>query len=327
MRIELEDSVDVPTRDVRHLAPHLIRFEFTEPRPVSPYHQALLEGEDTGRSILPEAPNREGIDHNYRQLRAQIEGVFTAHQRSLAFTLAEVKSPADVVRLNIDHHCRPRYVYTNGQTAVTLALRGERCLEVAPHPSMEQILGFGSVYGPWHLIDPAEIKCFSGLAAAETWITARLSKLSVRALPMLRGEQERALLLQHAGFRRDEKGYLIETYLAHFEGRVTRLQIGHQEPYEFLNRLVLDDFRVKSCATCKNFRFSGMSRDMSHGSSGYCLPRRTEAAASGLPRQGQDTTPSSSTVVSVFSGCEDYTFIEDAARPFPYLGAGPLATG
>jgi hypothetical protein len=327
VRIELEDSVDVPTMDVGHLAEHLIRFQFAEPQPVSPYHQALLEGEATGRSILPDAPNREGIEHNYRQLRDQIEGVFTAHQSSLAFTLADVKSLADFVRLNIDHHCRPRYLYTNGQTAMTLALRGERCLEVAPHPSMEQLRGFGSVYGPWHLIDPAEIKLFSGLAAAETWIKARLSELSVQALPMLRGEQERTLLLQEAGFRRDEKGYPIQTYLAHFEGRITKLQIGPEEPYEFLNRLVLDDFRVKSCATCKNFRFSGMSRDMSHGSSGYCSPRRTEAAASGLPRRGLDTTPSSSPVVSVFSGCGDYEFIEDAARPFPYLRAGPVTTG
>jgi hypothetical protein len=308
MRIQLEDSVDVPTAGATHIAEHLIRFQFAEERPISPYHRALLEGIEDARGILPEAPNRAGIQQNLDQLRRQLEETWKAHETSAALTFAAVGSPADLVRLNIDHCCRPRHVYMNGQAVMTLVERRERLFEAAPHPRMEDVLRFGSIYGPWTSIDPARIRHYSTLSAAETWIRASLSHLSVRALSMVRGGEKRTLLLQAAGFTRDEKGYTVEVYLAHFEGQVRRLRRFDEEPYGFLNRLVLDGFRPEACATCRSFRFSGMSRDMSGGSKGYCGMRRERAQA-----------PSSMTVVSVFDACGEHSFIEDEAREVPYL--------
>jgi hypothetical protein len=308
MRIELEDSVDVPTVGATHIAEHLIRFQFAEERPISPYHRALLEGAEDAAGILPEAPNRPGILHNLDQLRRRFEETWKAHEASAALRFAGVGSPLDLVRLDIEHCCRPRYVYMNGQTVMTLVERQARLFEVAPHRNLEDVLGFGSIYGPWTSVDPGRIRHYSSLSAAETWIRANLSSLSVRALSMVRGDEKRTLLLQDAGMKRDGNGYPVEVVFAHFEGQVKRFRLLDQEPYEFLNRLVLDGFRPEACATCRSFRFSGMSRDMSGGSKGYCSMRRERAQA-----------PSSMTVVSVFDACGEYSFIEDAAREFPYL--------
>lgn len=66
-----------------------------------------------------------------------------------------------------------------------------------------------------------------------------------------------------------------------------------EEPYAFLNRLDLDGFRPRCCATCALFRFSGMSRDMSGGATGYCDRRREDPRAM-LPDDA---------LVSVFDSC------------------------
>jgi hypothetical protein len=317
MRIELADILDVPAADVNHLGEHLIRFRLAAPLPVSPYHQLMLEGRTDLDSLFPGAPNRDGIQHNFAQLGRNLEAAFEANKGCEAIKRRGIYTPLAFLRFNVEHFCHPQFLYTNGQSLVSLVQGSDELFEVAVHASIDNFRWFGSHYGPRSLLDPEGVRTFSSRQAAETWVHSHLSALHATTVSLIRGGEQRALLLQPAGtiYTRSP----VRTYLAYHDGGVVKLRIGPGEPYAFLNDFELDGFRAGTCATCRHFRFSGMSRSMSHGSKGYCGLRMERARAEGKTMTGRDTVPSSRLVVSVFDRCEAHEFIEDPQREIPYL--------
>lgn len=326
MVIDLNDVLEVPVRDVHALGEHLVRFRFATPRPVSPYHQLLLEGGRDTRGLFPGAPNREGIQYNFDNIRAQLARVFEANRDCEPFAAMEIDSLEAFARLNVEHFCQPQFAYTNGQALVSVTSKEVPdgwIFLVAQHPSISDYLSFSSDYGPYLMLNPENLGLFASLEAAEVRLHRELSQLEVRSVTLMRGEERRGLLLQPCGSRYDKaKGRRVETFLLSHAGGVQKVR-SEDEPYAFLNALELDGFRVRTCATCAHFRFSGMSRDMSGGSKGYCEPRREAAERRARERgerlRGMDTNPRLETVVSVFDVCDAHTFIEDRERKHPYL--------
>jgi len=321
MRIEIEDILDTqehPIEDVSQPADHLIKFKFALPRSPSAYQRLLLAGGTGTRSILPEAPNRAGVQGNFDTMSRIYRESFEAHRTSVLFARTGIVAPRDLLRFNIEHFCDPGVVYTNGQAVMTSVCHGPRLFSAVPHEAMREYLGFPSEVECFTRLDPGRVQVFGDFQAAETWIRRTLSQLRVRGVPMRRGDLRRTLLLQDAGLR-CSRGRGPRTMIAHFNPREERLRIDDgQEPYAFFNRLSLDGFRAETCATCTHFRFSGMSRDMSDGSSGYCWLRSERASTSGLPARGRDVEPSFHTSVSVDDTCDGHSFIEDSARQPPY---------
>ena len=318
MRIELEDILDDPgaARDVAHLGDALIRFRFAAPRPPSPYHRYLLHNGRDPATILPSAPNRGAVAHNLEQIRTALRDAFASQRTRPLLSRAGVASPADYLRFCVDHFCEPRWLYVNGQAAVSVVDR-RGVFEAIVHRSLDDYLGFASSYGPWPALDGMRGARFSQFAAAEAWIGQQLSHVRIEPLSLRRGGERRTAFLQAAG-RRASPGGVVRTFLLHFADRTRREQVIPEGSYAFLNGIDLDGFRAASCATCSRFSFSGMSRDMSAGTRGYCGLRSDDPEAQ-VPEHA---------LVSVFDACGQHDFIEDAARPAPYLdgAASPPAS-
>jgi serine/threonine protein kinase len=143
---------------------------------------------------------------------------------------------------------------------------------------------FESPFGPWPVLDCARGARFASLLAAETWIGQRLSKLEMRTLSVARASERRMVFLQPVG---------SETFILHSWTEPRRERVPSENLHSFLNLLNVDGFKARSCATCSYFSFSGMSRDMSAGTKGYCGQRLKDAEAA-LPEQA---------VVSIFDLC------------------------
>lgn len=318
-RIEIDDVLDegVQATDVSHLREALIRFKLASPRTPSSYFRAFLDGGDDISGILPEARNREAVRYNFGQLGAALAAVFEAHRDDPLFQSAAVATVQDFARLLVDHHCSPQWLYTNGQMLVSVVVRGEHAVDALSHRDVDMYLRFVSEY--WRPADAVVGRSFASLGAAETWAGHLLSRVEVELLPLASGADGRTVLLQPAGTRRLISGERVRTVLVHHGRGVFRARIGPGEPYEFLNQFEVDGFRPRTCATCEQFRFSGMSRDMSGGSAGYCGNRYNQAQKSGKPMRGTDTVPPFKTVVNVFDACEEHAFIEDGHRAIPYL--------
>lgn len=323
MQIEIDDIFDtakIPIADVARLGDHLLRFRLASPRQPTPYHRLLLEGGTDTRSILPDAPNRAGIQLNFDNMSRLYRESFEKHKASPLAVYAGVSSPEDLLRHNVAHFCQPDALYTNGQVIVTMVSHARGVVSAAPHTTMRDGIAFSSAYEPLTCLDIDRTRVFGDRQAAETWVRSELSTLKVRGVPMRRGEERRTLLLQPAGHRLDQHGATtLTTWIAYFSGREERLRLERtEEPYALFNRLDLDGFRADTCATCLHFRFSGMSRDMSGGSKGYCWLRRERAGASGFAARGMDVEPSFRTIIAVDETCDSHRFVEDADRPIPY---------
>lgn len=323
MQIEIDDIFDtakIPVADVARLGDHLLRFRLASPRQPTVYHRLFLDGGTDARSILPDAPNREGIQLNFDNMSRLYRESFEEHKDSRLAVHAGVSSPEDLLRLNVAHFCQPHALYTNGQAIVTMVLHAGGVVSAAPHRTMREGIAFSSEYEPLTCLETSRIQVFGDRQAAETWIQSELSTLEVRGIPMRRGEERRTLLLQPAGCRLNQYGApTLMTWIAYFNGREERLRREpSEEPYAFFNQLDVDGFRADTCATCSHFRFSGMSRDMSGGSKGYCWLRRERASASGLAADHMDVVPSFRTIIAVDDTCDGHRFIEDADRPIPY---------
>jgi hypothetical protein len=94
-------------------------------------------------------------------------------------------------------------------------------------------------------------------------------------LRMVKDSERDELRLQHTGQRKGNHGYSVSILTASFRGTTFRIEMGggpcsDEEPYRVLYQLRPDGFHVEACATCKHFRFSGLTRDWSAGSRGYC---------------------------------------------------------
>lgn len=309
----------IGARDVSYLTPLVVRFRLDGTRSISPYLALLLARDEDTSTILPGSPNRAGIQHNFETTRRLVRESYEEHAGCELFREDGIDSPVAWLSLHVAHQADAgAWLYFDGQRLVSLVERAPRLVEAVLHDRLDTFLAFTSAYGYPALPAPHDFHRFACVEAAETWIAETLSRLEVRALPVRRASGEDVMLWQASGAGPDHG----RRYLAHFDGRSRELCTSREhEPYEILNDLSeeIDGGHLRTCATCRSFRFSGMSRDMSGGSMGYCDRRRVAARASRLAFEGMDTKPSHKTIVSVFDTCPSHEVVLDADREIPYL--------
>lgn len=308
MQIRLEEAVPFPAKDVLYLNDQLIRFRLECPRLPSAYQRFFMGEFSSADEVLPEAPNREAVEYNLASLAKALDAALALTRDRPFGEGCAVMSRQDLLSLNLDHFCRPTCLYTNGQAIVSLVQRNPARFEVVYHPSLWHFNGFGSHCGG--LISAEHVRIASSYEDAERIAQKRLSKVKTWTLRLRKGVELDVLVLQPAGSRTVAQGYAVKTLIASFRADRFRVQMGgwgEHEPYRVLNELRPKGFIIEACATCLYFRFSGMSRDMSAGSKGYCTHPCEKKTACGLPP-----------LVSVCHFCPEYTFVADQERKHPY---------
>ena len=299
-----------------------VRFAYPQPREVPLHWTMVLEPEPKLHRLEPGAPNREAVASLLEGLRHALLESFEHGRGSALFATAGIDDPIGWRDVLLDHYCRPKWLYTNGQALFSLVERPGPRYELARLPSLASLHEFRTLYVR-ELPDPRDVMEFGHEGGAETHVLGRLAEVQVRALPLVRGKQRRMLLLQACGKRPGGPGESpISLWLAHM-GSTTMLletQPDRRDAYTVLNELPgrLEDEVVQACATCVAFRFSGMSRGSSGGTRGYCRRRLEAARASGLPMPGLDVRPRYGTTVSVFDRCLEHEPIADEDREVPF---------
>lgn len=312
----------IPFEDLQALEEHVVRFAYPQPREVPPCWAMVLEPDPPLRRLLPEAPSREAVADLLAGLRHALLESFERGRGCALFETAGIDEPAKWRDVLLDHYCRPRWIYTNGQQTLTLVEREGPRFEVARLPSLQSLHEFRTPYVR-DLPDPRDVVELGHEQGAQTYVLGRLSMLEVRTVPLLGGPWPRTVLLQACGSRPGGGSQpSIRLYLAHVGGgtHLLEMQADHRDAYTVLNELPgrLPGEVAQVCATCASFRFSGMSRGSSGGTKGYCRRRLEAARSSGLPMPGMDVRPRYGTIVSVFERCEAHEPIADEDREVPF---------
>ena len=314
MQIRLEDAVPFPTKDVRYLNDQLIRFQLECPRQPSAYQRFFMGECSSADEVFPEAPNREAVEYNLGSLAKQLDAALALMRERPYREGCAVMSRQGLLSFNLDHFCRPTYLYTNGQAIVSLVQRNPARFEVVYHPSLPHFNEFDSEYGGLPgLISAEHVLIARSFEGAEQIAKKRLSIVKTWTLRLRKGVELDELVLQPAGSSTVTHGYPLQTLIASFRADRFRVQMGGppcgaHEPYRVLNELRPEGFIIEACATCLYFRFSGLTRDWSAGSAGYCTHPSEKKTEHGRPPQ-----------VSVRHLCPEYTFVADQERNYPYL--------
>lgn len=307
-----------------------VRFSYPQPRAVPPCWAMVLARNPVLDRLEPEQTDREAVATRFEGLRHALYESFEQGKGSALFSTAGIDHPGAWRDVLVEAYCQPKWLYTNAQRTFSLVAIADRHFRVVELPSLESLHEFRTLDART-LPDPHLVLDFGHLDAAETHVRRELATLEMRALTLRDGAQRRTLLLQAAGSRPGPRVRAIDLYVAHLQGRVSLLQVEPErcDAYTVLNRLGdqlgakrLGSAVVQACATCASFRFSGMIRDASGGTRGFCRRRREAARASGLPMSGPDTWPRFGTVVSVFDSCGSYEGIADEDREVEYCQHG-----
>lgn len=319
----------IPFERLHALDESSVRFAYPRPREVPQHWDVVLDKHPDIDEIEPDRPNREAIANLVGGLRHALIESFEQGQGCALFATAGIDDPRGWRDVLLDLYCRPRWVYTNTQrTFALLELPGER-FRVAELPSLGSLHEFRTLYVR-SLPKAHDVVDFGHFDAAEVHILRALSSVEMRALPLRNAEGRRTLLLQTAGSRPGPRGHAISLYVAHLGGESSLVEVEPErcDAYTVLNRLRewigkrLGDDVVEACATCSGFRFSGMARDHSSGTRGYCRRRLELARKSDRPMSGMDARPSFGTVVSVFDRCGAYEAIADEEREVEFCQHG-----
>lgn len=303
-----------------------VRFAYPQPREVPACWAMVLDSEPAIAGLLPDAPDRTAVASLLEGLRHALVESFERGRGSALFATAGIDDPAGWRDVLLDHYCRPKWLYTNGQVVFSLVERPGPRYELARLPSLASLHEFRTLYVR-ELPDPREVMEFGHIDGAETYLLGRLAEVQVRTLPLVRGKERRMLLLQACGTRPGGLGERpVSLWLAHMGGATMLLetQPDRRDAYTVLNELPgrNEGEVVQACATCVAFRFSGMSRDSSGGTRGWCRRRLEAARASGLPMPGLDVRPRYGTIVSVFDRCLEHEPIADEDREVPFCRRG-----
>ena len=299
-----------------------VRFAYPQPREVPVCWALVLDPEPALERLLPDAPDRAAVASLLEGLRHALYESFERGRGSALFATAGIDDPASWRDVLLDHYCRPRWLYTNGQAVFSLVERPGPRYELARLPSLASLHEFRTLYVR-ELPDPRDVMEFGHQSGAETYVLGRLAEVQVRTLPLVHGKERRMLLLQACGTRPGGPGErAISLWLAHMGGATMLLEMqpDRRDAYTVLNELPgrREGEVVQACATCVAFRFSGMSRDSSGGMRGWCRRRLEAARASGLPMPGLDVRPRYGTIVSVFDRCLEHEPIADEDREVPF---------
>ncbi len=312
----------IPIESLESLDGHTVRFCYPRGREVPLHWEMVLADEPDLDRLEPEAPNRKAIGDLLEGLRHALYESFEQGQGSALFETMGIVEPGQWRDVLVDHFCRPMWLYTNGQEVFSVVERMGPRFEVARLPSLGSLHEFRTLYVRT-LPDPRDVAEFGHRDGAESYVLGQLALVKVKAIPLRQGTGRRMVLLQRCGYRPGGPGRpSIALMLAHFgdETHLLQMQPERRDAYTVLNELpeLLGGDVVESCATCASFRFSGMTRDSSGGTRGYCRKRLEAARSSGLPMPGMDVRPRFGTLVSVFDRCLSWDPIVDGEREVPF---------
>jgi hypothetical protein len=284
-----------------------------QPRP-NRLHQEMQKSKPDASKLFPEAPNREAVEHNLRaSIRTFEEALpgfaqFEAGHRLLRWQ--------DLLRLNLQHTTSAERHFTNGQSIVTRLKLEDGRFSVALHENLE---GFLSELQSWpslraHRLATVETEQESRALAIE-W----LSHVTETTIPVRIDGNPGTMSWRTWGWIAGSAGYRRQGLVLTVADRSVWTELDGQpgakfEAYAVLNQLptLLPGVEAETCATCFSFAFSGMSRDMSGGWTGYC--RHPDAQEAPAPHR-------SSPSVSVAYRCERYRKVLDRDRQHPYIRA------
>lgn len=298
MQPEIEEAIGLEVQGIQYLPNKLIRFELKSEGKISEYMRFFLGEQLSADGRFPAVQNRKALDSNLASLAKKLDASLARMSGHLGFE--HIVSRRDLLVFNMDHFCRPACIYSNGQTAVTIVPRERNRFEVAYHGSLSHFREFLSDFSwPDCLIHPAGVSIEAGFEKAErvalkllTWTIRLRNGAEIEEVTLVPEEDESLL-----------DGYPLHTVIAAFRERKIKLRFGGppcgpKEAFRVLNEFRPDGFVVEACATCIHFRFSGMTRDWSAGSAGYC----TLSASLRDRKSGAPPPP----IVSVFHSCRDY---------------------
>ena len=299
--------VDWNPVDVEEIAPMLVTYRPTHQYSPTLLHREMLKPSPKPAELHPDAPNRGAVEHNLRESIRGFERAFVECRKiESGHRLANWK---DLLRLNIQHVTAAERHYTNGQATVT-SVRAVEGLSVGLHASMER-------FRDDHVAVPSLVA--HALAMVTTEVAARdlathwLGSVEEKEVPVLVEGRRRSMKWRAWGSAPSAYGYRARGLLLTIEGRSAWTELdewagGRFEPYAVLNSLpkTLGEVEADACATCRSFRFSGLSRDMSGGWGGYCM--HSDRTSDGGPPP-----------VRVHERCEHHAMILDSDRERPYL--------
>lgn len=290
--------------DVEEIAPLIVTYRPTKLPSATALHREMLKPVPNPAALSPDAPNRSAVEHNLRESIRSFESVFRDFARAGA--AHRLTSWQDLLRLNIRHVTGAERHYTNGQATVT-CVGTDGGLSVALHSDMELQSDFRPSFAASALDLVTDERQARSLAAR--W----LAEAEERDVPVLVDGKPQTLKWRTWGAVPGPHGYRTRGLVLTVAGHSVWTQLddcpgARFEAYAVVNRLpkILPGVEADTCATCRSFRFSGMSRDMSGGRIGYCMcPTRASGA-------GQPT-------VSVLDRCDEHSTIRDADREHPFL--------
>jgi len=165
---------------------------------------------------------------------------------------------------NLEHiHIADCY-YSNGQNILSLIRTEDNIWEIGNFKSIFEFIGAESIYWPMTKLSLSQnqFKSFKEIERAENYISEILKIVDITKLSTIKGDeysiQESYPDKFYVNFNNGQKKIFdkesvggLDSILEHIEERI-------------------DDDSLKICLTCKHFGFSGMSHDMSGGTTGYC---------------------------------------------------------
>lgn len=304
--------------DVEELRPLLVTYRPTRLPRSNALHREMLRPEPQSARLCSRwrspwrlfstAPNRDAVEQNLRQSIRGFENAFTAFQQ--IETGHRLGSWQDLLRLNLQHVTKAERHYTNGQATAT-CVRAVEGLSVGLHANIASVQS--TIYVELSLVAHALVLVTTEREAREV-ASGWLASAKEEDVPVLVDGTPKRMKWRRWGDVPGDHGYRTTGLLLSVEGRSAWTELNEWagarfEPYAVLNRLptILTGVEADTCATCRSFRFSGMSRDFSGGWVGYCMHHDRAS-------EGQHPT------TSVHERCEHHAMIQDSEREHPYLG-------
>lgn len=258
--------------DIEAVGELILSFRRTAPVETSPVHEELLRPNPDPQRLFPDAPNREAVAHNLDQ---SLRGFIEAHAlHRAAHADHGLGNWRDLLKLNMRQVREAFRWFTNGQATVSLLrLEGGR-ISVALHEGEDFFLS-AFVWGP--SIVPGRLSVVGSDGEAMKLAVDWLSACQELLIPVRKQEESATLVWRPWHSTAGPDGSESDGVLLSLEGKRAWAHgpSGAWEPgetYAILNRLsqFFPGVVADTCATCQHFGFSGMTREGSGGSSGYC---------------------------------------------------------
>ena len=335
--------------DTCWLSDSVVRLRFAPGRVAPAYLDALLHGR-SAPEVMPNAPNRDGIAQMLADVQRRFEialrvwhgeapetpgsgahlhrDPLTRLRRWLgaaraAKPAAPAPAPPEVhparrmtgvealIHRTLAHMVDPHAIFANGSRTMTLVELEDGRFELAQHGDLRELIDYCSPYSACLPLRHEQCSWYSDADAAETAAYAQL-----RVIPWT----ELALADPRSGAPIGGSAWLQSQsrdrrWCIRSVAGETEVHVGWEgEPRDALRALDLGGSVVRCCASCAHLRFSGMSHQMSNGTTGYCDRRMRAAQARGDASSPLNERYGSGRVVGVLDLCSAWC-LHDELRP------------